>query len=172
MVVDGDSPSYVNQWVIYYLTGLWNKVYRSSAQLIGWWVRVAACMCCLRVDCYVNSQCLWKPRSLRLKWLLSSMSSVCSVKPHWGKNREKRALFMICWKVNILLIVFIDLEMLPSSTMNISVFTYIFMSKGSDGNDQPDQPPSLNTTLSLPVSFFLSSCLFHKTISKTTNITD
>lgn len=65
--------------------------------------------------------------------------------------------------------------MLPSSTLNISVFTYIFMSKGNDGNDQPDQPPPISKHHAIFACFFfffLSTCLFHKTISKTTNITD
>ena len=63
--------------------------------------------------------------------------------------------------------------MLPSSTMNISVFTYIFMSKGSDGNDQPDQPPPISTHHAIFACFFFFSIVFFiKPSAKTTNITD
>lgn len=44
--------------------------------------------------------------------------------------------------------------MLPSSTMNISVFTYIFMPKGSNDNDQPDQPPPISKHHTIFACFF------------------
>lgn len=54
-------------------------------------------------------------------------------------------------------ILFFNLEMLPSSTMNISVYTYIFMSKGSDGNDQPDQHPPISKHRTIFTFFFFLS---------------
>lgn len=72
-----------------------------------------------------------------------------------AKRMEKNRFFS--WyveRVNILFYFVFNLEMLPSSTMNISVFTYIFMSKGSDGNDQPDQPPPISKHHTIFACFF------------------
>lgn len=62
-----------------------------------------------------------------------------------------------------------NLEMLRSSTMNISVFTYIVMSKRGDGvwHNQADRHhPPLNTTQSVNCFFFILFAILIKPSAK------
>lgn len=94
-----------------------------------------------------------------------------------AKRMEKNRLYFSWYvdRVNILFILFSILKCshLPRWTL-VSLHTYSCQKEVMVMTNQTNHHPSLNTTLSLPVSFFFFFCprLFHKTISKTTNITD